>query len=692
MARYWRAPFTFACIFATALAGGWLLHAQTRRARVQEFQERQLETVSTLAAVVQTGLTGTAHAVRLLAATGDAGDRAALASVLDRAMECGAPPCAAAVAVYGRDGSPLASKPRLIALDAEELARSVAWATNPGNGALVRSAIARSSAPALVIMAPTRSGGFAAEEIPFDSLFSATHEPGDATSASALLVVNHAGDVMFRTGHPEMRLNNLLTRGARCAACHQSLAHVDRMMALQRGVLQYTVRNAAQLAAVAPVRFEGDTWTAAVISPASVAVALLTSELRQFGLLAFATLIGCSVAVHMTWRERQRRQRAAAEASRRAHLERSHSALGLLNVKLETAAEEWRMTVDTIDAAVIVLDPSGPIERMNRVASGLLPGATFSWLGQPSARLADLQPWDTALALAGDALDRGGVSTARVRVPATAKTWDLWCRAPKRHDDRRSVVVVARDVSALVELQASLRRSETMAALGLVVAGVAHEVRNPLFAISSLVDAWALQPQTAPARLIGALRGEVVRLKTLMTELLEYGSPSAPELAPARLLLVVQEALSACRDDIAQRGVRVEVSVPADLDVWMDPRRLMRVFLNLLQNAAQHAPAGSLVTLEARTSLVETPCVSIEVCDEGPGFAPDDLPRLFTPFFSRRVGGFGLGLAISERIVGEHGGNLTAANRACGGACLTVTLPLRPGNAAQCCSEGVPSC
>jgi signal transduction histidine kinase len=526
------------------------------------------------------------------------------------------------------------------------------------------------------LIARTRDAGFAAEEIPFDSLFAPARADA-GSSPYALLVVNNGGSVMFRSGHPEMRLNNLTTRGAACAGCHQSLDHVDRMMAMDRGLLQYSVREVPQLAAVAPVAFEGERWTAAAIAPAAIAVSLLTSEVQQFGLLAVATLVCCAVTVHMTWRERQRRHRAAAEESRRVHLERSHSALTALNSQLEYAAEEWRRTVDTIDAAIVVLDPSGSVERMNRVASDLLPGAAFSWLRQPSAALASIPPWDSALALAGEALERDGVATARVRIPRTGQTWDLWCRAPKRRDHRSSVVVVARDVTALVELQASLRRSETMAALGLVVAGVAHEVRNPLFAISSLVDAWALQPQTAPARLISALRGEVARLKTLMSELLEYGSSSAPELGLASLKPVVEEAVNACRHDFEARGVRADIQVPPDLQLWMDPRRLRRVFLNLLQNGAQHAPAGTAVTLVATPASADSSFVEIEVCDDGPGFAAEDIPRLFTPFFSRRAGGFGLGLAISERIVGEHGGQLSATNRPGGGARMTVSLPVR---------------
>ena len=689
MARPWHAPLLFVCLLATAAAGAWALHIANRDESVRDFQDQQLHAATTVAAVVQTGLTGASRTLRLLAAATAGEDRRTIGTLLERERRCEAPPCPSAIAVYDRAATPVASAVRPVALDAGQLAAAAAWAGDSANVAGVRTAIARSATPALVLIAPlgaplaaplgaprgAAAGGFVAEELPFDSLFAATKTPEDALYA--LLVVSNAGDVLYRSGHPEMRLNNIYRRDARCATCHQSLAHVERMIAIRRGILQYSVHDTPQLAAVAPVSFEGETWTAAAIAPASGAVGVVTNELRQLGLLGSLTAVGFGVAVHVMWRERRRRQDADLEALRQADVERSHSALTAINATLESAAAEWRRTVDTIDAAILVLDPHGVIKRMNRVAAALLPAPTFSWLGQPSANLAQLPPWDTALSLAFEALERNAVSMARVRVPGNGSTWDLWCRAPERRDHQRAVVVVARDVTAIVELQASLRRSETMAALGLVVAGVAHEVRNPLFAISSLVDAWALQPQASSPRLVSALRHEVQRLKTLMTELLEYGSPSVSELSPHRLAPLVEEAVNACRHEAQAGGVRIAVAVPGDIEVRSDPGRLARVFINLLQNAVQHSTQGATVTLSARRVAAD-PAVEIDVCDDGPGFAAEDLARLFTPFFSRRPGGFGLGLAITERIVGEHGGRLAAANRDTGGAKLTVTLPLGP--------------
>jgi len=260
MARPWHAPLLFVCLLATATAGAWALHTANRDESVRDFQDQQLHSATTVAAVVQTGLTGASRTLRLLAAATAGEDRRTIDTLLERERRCEAPPCPSAIAVYDRAATPVASAVRPVALDAGQLAAAAAWADDPANVAGVRTAIARSATPGLVLIAPLgaprgaargpAAGGFIAEEIPFDSLFAATKTPEDALYA--LLVVSNAGDVMYRSGHPEMRLNNIYRRDARCATCHQSLAHVERMIAIRRGILQYSVHDTPQLAAVAP--------------------------------------------------------------------------------------------------------------------------------------------------------------------------------------------------------------------------------------------------------------------------------------------------------------------------------------------------------------------------------------------------------------------------------------------------------
>ena len=350
-----------------------------------------------------------------------------------------------------------------------------------------------------------------------------------------------------------------------------------------------------------------------------------------------------------------------------------------LNGQLELVARQWRASADAIDDALVLIDSNDKVMRMNRAAAQSLGGSTWSvWVGKPAVRLAKYPPWDHALQLGHASLARKKVVTGRAHNTDTGQTWQLWAR-PLPDPEHSAVLLIARDVTAFLELQDSVRRAETMAALGELTAGVAHEVRNPLFAVSSLVEAWAQQPSRDPTPFVDALRREVTRLQMLMTELLEFGKPSSEASQPAKLSAAVTGAVRACEPEARARNVRLVTALLADAEVAMFPRRLERVFVNLIQNAIQHSPAAGEVTIEISPSPGDyPPSLQVVVRDQGPGIAAADLPRLFTPFFSRRGGGFGLGLAISRRIIDEHRWRVVAANGPSGGAVMTVTVPI-PG-------------
>jgi signal transduction histidine kinase len=218
-----------------------------------------------------------------------------------------------------------------------------------------------------------------------------------------------------------------------------------------------------------------------------------------------------------------------------------------------------------------------------------------------------------------------------------------------------------------------------MSAMGMLVAGVAHEVRNPLFSISANLDAFdARMGSRAEFRaFITHMRAEVERLAGLMRDLLDYGKPAQTSLSPEPIGPVVAEAIEHCSDLASRGGVSLAGDMAPGLPaVAMDRSRLMLVFQNLLQNAIQHSPVGGTVTVSGALGPGDAEdWIVLCVTDSGPGFDPEDLSRIFMPFFSRRRGGTGLGLAVAQRIVEEHGGRITGANRPGGGALLTVRLP-----------------
>jgi signal transduction histidine kinase len=231
-------------------------------------------------------------------------------------------------------------------------------------------------------------------------------------------------------------------------------------------------------------------------------------------------------------------------------------------------------------------------------------------------------------------------------------------------------------------LQAELRRSETMSAMGALVAGVAHEVRNPLFAISSTLDAMVARfgEQTDYRRYLDVLRMEIGRLGKLMADLLSYGKPPTHEFAVGTLDAAITPAIDSCSAHAREANVALVNRVQIDGPLRLNASRLQQAFQNVIANALQHAPSGSEVSIETSVANEnERRWLECTIKDSGPGFSGEALHKVFEPFFTLRRGGTGLGLALVQRIVHEHGGEVFAENRPEGGACVRMRLPLVEG-------------
>jgi PAS domain S-box-containing protein len=226
------------------------------------------------------------------------------------------------------------------------------------------------------------------------------------------------------------------------------------------------------------------------------------------------------------------------------------------------------------------------------------------------------------------------------------------------------------------ELQESLQRAETVAALGRIVAGVAHEVRNPLFGIGATLDALEARMggDDAYASYIKILRGELSRMTVLMRDLLDYGRPARLSKATCSLVEIVDDAIERCAKRAHELGVGLShVRAASAPLVMIDRGRVLQVVINLVENAILHSPSGKPVVVEHD---VRDGMAVLRVKDSGPGIPPEDLPHLFEPFFTKRKGGTGLGLSIVQRIMVQHGGRVEAENTVEGGAAMTVHLPV----------------
>jgi signal transduction histidine kinase len=228
------------------------------------------------------------------------------------------------------------------------------------------------------------------------------------------------------------------------------------------------------------------------------------------------------------------------------------------------------------------------------------------------------------------------------------------------------------------EQQREVDRAEQLAAVGQLAASIAHEVRNPLTSIKLLVSAALRSRPAQPLTTedLHVIHDEVSQLERRVQTLLDFARPADVVRRPCDLRTIVHRAIELVQARLRQQGVGPALDLPeTPVSVEADPDHLTGVLVNLFLNALDVMPHGGKLSLTLRGEP-EGQC-RLAVADTGPGIAPSVIGRLFTPFATTKPTGTGLGLSICRRVVQDHGGTLTGQNRPEGGACFTITLPLR---------------
>ena len=245
--------------------------------------------------------------------------------------------------------------------------------------------------------------------------------------------------------------------------------------------------------------------------------------------------------------------------------------------------------------------------------------------------------------------------------------------------DPETVLIIGRDITAEREMRQRLMESDRLAAVGELVAGVAHEVNNPLSSISAFAQLLLRDESlSSPQRdSIEVIRSETTRASYVVRDLLAFARRSEPRREPVDLNDVVDRTLRLRSYQFAASRVTVERRLAADLpSVLGDARQLQQVCLNLVTNAAQAmAPGGGgVLTVVTRT---EGSDVVLDVCDTGPGIPENVRSRIFEPFFTTKAEGegTGLGLSVSYGIIGAHGGTIAVVSSVSPGSTFRVVIP-----------------
>ena len=267
----------------------------------------------------------------------------------------------------------------------------------------------------------------------------------------------------------------------------------------------------------------------------------------------------------------------------------------------------------------------------------------------------------------------------RLRVTGRAdRRFELTCSPVRQPDGRIFLLELVADVTERERMRSRLADAERLASVGELAAGVAHEIRNPLAAIVNATALLEREAGLAPderAATIGAVRKEARRLNTILSDFLRFARPAEPKRVEGDVRDVVTHVAALVGEQQARApALVVETRVdPAVPRFAFDPDQLTQVLWNIALNAIEAMKGRGRLLIHARGERGE---VVVEIADTGLGMPPEELRRIFEPFYSHRPGGTGLGLAIARRIVAAHGGRIDVDSVMGEGTRMLVRLPV----------------
>lgn len=339
------------------------------------------------------------------------------------------------------------------------------------------------------------------------------------------------------------------------------------------------------------------------------------------------------------------------------------------------------MIFQSIQEGVIVIDGAGRLTYANKAAESLMGFSVDTTRGRPVSRYLREIDWDRILDL--DESEWSKLITREIEITYPAHRFLNFYVVPLPPDKAREkgAVVILRDVTHDRLNEATLLESERLNAVKLLAAGVAHEIGNPLNALTIHLQLLEREIRQLPDEqssdlggLVEVARNEVSRLDMIITQFLRAIRPSKPKLILARIEDVLKDALSLMKQEIQNRSIDVSVSIKTPIPrIRLDRDQIKQAFFNLIKNALQAMPDGGEIDITVSSS---DQYVGICFKDTGTGIKQEDFARIFEPYQTTKADGSGLGLMIVQRIVQDHGGQIEVASRAEQGTSFTILLPL----------------
>ncbi len=240
------------------------------------------------------------------------------------------------------------------------------------------------------------------------------------------------------------------------------------------------------------------------------------------------------------------------------------------------------------------------------------------------------------------------------------------------------VVIILRDLREIKELQEKIKRSERLAGLGSLAAGMAHEIRNPLSSIKGFAQYFLKKNPLGSEgqKYSQVIIQEVERLNRVISNLLDFARPKEPLKVLVSMEGIIEHCLELIKDDARTKGIEVKPEIEENLPLlWMDKDQITQVLLNITLNGLEALKEGGILWIRAHTNQ-ESDALIVEIADNGAGMSGEELSRIFDPFYTTKKTGTGLGLAIAYRIIEKHQGTLTVSSHPGSGSVFRMELPL----------------
>ena len=338
--------------------------------------------------------------------------------------------------------------------------------------------------------------------------------------------------------------------------------------------------------------------------------------------------------------------------------------------------------VEKMPVGLLTVDNQGTITSFNQAAESILHLNSEDARGRLS-RILPRQLWELTSRLSGP---RKSIQQEIDCSLPDGKVIPMDISISSFEDDTGAIwgqIVLFRDLTEVRGLQREIETNRRLASIGMLAAGVAHEIRNPLSSIKGFATYFKERYRNHPEdqKTAEIMIQEVDRLNRVITQLLEFARPLAIQKKRTPLQILINHSLQMIETQAQEKNIEIEKAFASEpLEAVVDPDRMSQVLLNLYLNAMQSMEGkGGLLTVSLSREKGPQPSVKISVKDTGPGIAKEDLDHVFDPYFTTKQSGTGLGLAIVHKIIESHQGEIRVESEPGRGTTVSFYLPLFEG-------------